>query len=170
MTKKNFLVLVLLVFIAWGIFAQEKSGAKNWIAGQVSLLGVGAQYERILTPQFSVGATVYFNSLFLFWNNFGVAVIGRYYPPLEVIELFTELGVGYGYKTGITGDITEWSGLLVEPAVGIKFDLGEPGKFFIEPRIAVPIVIGLERKLSANKEGFGIGATFRATFAMGYAF
>jgi hypothetical protein len=178
--KKTFALFILAALISGGAFAQAGS-VDNWISGQVSLLGSGAQYERVLTPQFSVGANVYFNSLFLFWNNFGLKAYGRFYPWKS---LFLEMGLGYGFRTG-TGDYeyqntvydNHWyriSGFLMEPGVGWKIDVGNPGGFFIEPVITVPIVLGTKKYdilgWDSGSAKFGIGATVRAAFGMGYAF
>jgi hypothetical protein len=179
--KKVLVVLVLLMVIGGGVFAQ--SGPKNWISGTVGILGGGAQYERVLTEKFSIGAAVYYNTLFFFWHNFGVEAVGRFYP-LANGGLFIGLGAGFGYKTGLsdfdddiyggtTSEWARWTGFLLEPSVGWKFDLGASGGFFIEPLLAVPIIFGAKKGTFSgwsDDSEFGVGVSVRPAFSLGYAF
>jgi hypothetical protein len=180
--KKVFAVLILATLIAGGVFAQS-GGAKNWVGGQVSLIGAGARYERFLTPNWSVGGAAYWNSLFFFWNNVGVKAFGRYFPWAG--NFFAELGLGFGYRTGwddyeyevngVTYDagstLYATSGFLIEPGVGWKIDVGNPAGFYIEPIVTIPIVLGSQKFDWAGAEGeFKPGVGFIAAFGMGYAF
>jgi hypothetical protein len=153
--KKVFAVLILAALVAGGVFAQS-GGAKNWVGGQLGLLGAGVRYERFLTPNWSVGGAAYWNSLFFFWNNTGVKAFGRYFPWAG--NFFAELGLGFGYRTGTddfdytaaSGVEYTWSGaytmsgFLIEPGVGWKIDVGAPAGFYIEPIITIPLVLGKE--------------------------
>jgi hypothetical protein len=69
--------LVLAIIIAGGVFAQD---AKNWIAGNVGLLGAGIQYERVLTDKISVGTGFYWYSTFFILHNLGIEVNVRFHP------------------------------------------------------------------------------------------
>jgi hypothetical protein len=155
--KKVFMVLVLALIIAGGVFAQD---AKNWISGEVSILGAGARYERMLTPKFSLGADVYWTSLFFFWNDFGANAVGRFYPWAG--KFYTELGLGLGVHTGLTA----MTGVDIVPGLGWKIDVGKKGGFFIEPGIQVPITLGVDQYWG----GFGAGVGVRAYLGLGGAF
>jgi hypothetical protein len=176
--KKVFLVLVLALLVAGGVFAQV-GNANNWVGGQLGLLGAGLRYERVLTPQFTVGGAAYFNSLFFFWNNTGVKAFGRFYPWSG--NFFAELGVGFGYRTGTEdvddggyhglGVLYSLTGFLLEPGLGWKIDVGAPAGFYIEPILTLPIVMGSREFDYSGAEGeFKVGVGFVAAFGMGYAF
>jgi hypothetical protein len=181
--KKVFAVLILATLIAGGVFAQS-GGAKNWVGGQVGLLGAGVRYERFLTPNWSVGGAAYWNSLFFFWNNMGVKAFGRYFPWAG--NFFAEMGLGFGYRTGtedyeyksydgttITAGDTVYaiSGFLIEPGVGWKIDVGAPAGFYIEPILTLPIVMGSRQFDYSGADGeFKVGIGVIAAFGMGYAF
>jgi hypothetical protein len=96
--------------------------------------------------------------LILICNNAGVKGIGRFYPGQGVF--FLELGLGFGLQS-----VLVWNyyplGLLVEPGLGWKIDVGAPNGFFIEPFLSLPVIFG-------PGGSFGIG--FRSSFAMGCAF
>jgi hypothetical protein len=160
---KRFTVFLILVMMAGAgsISAQEsKSDAKNWISGEVSLLGGGARYERMLGSKFSVGGDVYFSSFFIVWNEFEVGAFGRFYP-LEN-GFFVEAGLGYHLHTALTlgGGLglrsKVVSGIGITPAVGWQIDVGRPGGFFISPGIKFPITLGVNTLTSKFGAGFGI--------------
>jgi hypothetical protein len=174
MTKKKFLFLVLVMVIAGGAFAQS-----NWVSGEVSLIGAGATYERMLTSNFSVGANAYWTSFFIVFNDVGAKVIGRWYPWGTMF--YAELGVGLGIHTGTVRATdpqgASWStlgttvGLDLVPGVGWKIDVGEKGGFFVEPMIQLPITIGVQQSAWAwTEDEFGFGIGFRAACGFGYAF
>jgi hypothetical protein len=176
--KKILLVSVLAVAVAGGVFAQEK---KNFAGGTVGLLDFGAHYERMLTPKFSVGGEVYWNSLFIFWNTLGVKAFGRMYPWAEKFSwgehLFAELGVGFGHYTGDQDYDTygSWlatiNGFLIEPGAGWKIDFDAPGGFYIEPALSFPIVLGSRSfDFYGSDSDFGVGMNVRARVGLGYAF
>jgi len=172
MNKKGILLLfVLVVIIAGGVFAQEGgSGIKNWISGDVSLIGVGTRYERMLDENLSIGGTIFFHSFFLFWNSVGINVTARYYPWAGAGNFYAELDVGFGTVTNTKRAI---NGVMVSPGVGWKIDLGKPGAFYINPMISLPIVLGRSYSYRDGKttdSGFKIGTNFRPAFGMGYAF
>jgi hypothetical protein len=172
--KKRLLVLVLMAVVVGGLFAQDQ---RNWISGEVSLLGGGARYEFMLNEKFSVGATVFFQSFFLFWNSLGINATGRFYFWKG---LYAEVGAGYGTITG-TEDYTSpgssWThtfayvvnGFMLTPAIGWKIDVGNPGGFFINPMVGVPLVLGSRKTRDGDKK-FKLGVNFRPAFGMGYAF
>ncbi|GHV94479.1 hypothetical protein AGMMS50293_07990 [Spirochaetia bacterium] len=179
MAKKWVLGLVLATLVAGGVFAQHEP--KNWISGQVGLLGGGAGYERVLTPSLSVGGEVYWNSLFLFWNSFALEGSVKFYPFQGVF--YVKGGLGFGTVTG-TEDVSyagysySWwyqtSGFLIDPGVGWKIDVGQPGGFFIEPKVSVPIVLGKKEydAWAGYKDNgqFKVGVNILIAFGMGYAF
>jgi hypothetical protein len=178
--KRVVFVMVLAAIVAGGVWAQERP--KNWAYGQVGLIGGGAGYERILFPSLSVGGEAYFNSLFFFWNSLAVEAYAKYYP-LRGKVFYAKLGLGFGTVTG-TEDYTyggyDWgsttystAGFLLDPGVGWKIDVGEPGKFFIEPKIGLAIVMGKKDygiSASGYEAEFKVGFNPVFALAMGYAF
>jgi hypothetical protein len=175
--KKVFAVLVLALLVAGGVFAQV-GNADNWVGGQISFLGGGVKYERVLTSQFTVGGAAYFNYL-IFWNNAGIKAFGRFYPWENIF--FAELGLGYGYRSGFDDykkngrTYSAWfysiNGFLLEPGVGWKIDVGGPAGFYIEPVLTIPLVFGSKKfDISGADSEFGFGVGFIAAFGMGYAF
>jgi hypothetical protein len=175
--KRFILVLVLAAFVAGGVFAQEK---KNFVGGTVGLLDFGAHYERMLTPKFSVGGEVYWNSFFIFWNTIGFKAFGRMYPWDK--KFFVDVGVGFGIYTGdqdydegiIHGSwLATINGFLIEPRAGWKIDFNAPGGFYLEPAISVPIVLGSRSfalDFSDSDKDFGVGINARIRLGLGYAF
>jgi hypothetical protein len=153
--KKGLFMMVLAVVIAGGVWAQ--SAPKNWISGDISLIGGGVSYERSLTPKFSIGGTAFFHFFFIALSS-GIEVTGRFYPWAGVF--YTGLGLGFGTNFILNG-------VMITPAVGWKIDLGKPGGFYINPEASLPIVLG---KYSYDGGEFGWLALPRASFGMGYAF
>jgi len=185
------MLALLLAVVSGNLFAQ--SGPKNWVYGQVGLLGGGAGYERVLTPKISIGGEVYWNSLFLFFNSTVIEGYGKYYFTTKGI--YGKLGLGYGRVTGFEDYVrpayTTWygttvpaqtyniayatNGFAIDPGVGWKIDVGGTGGFYIEPKINVPIVLGQKSYTwdlsgEAPKKEFKVGVNFVVAFAMGYAF
>jgi len=157
MVSKRILLIALLVLIAGTGFAQKS----NWISGDVSILGAGLRYERMLTPNFSIGINAYYNDFFLF-GGYGANAAMRLYPRRGTF--FFELGLGYGVVNNVDildggVEIIEYNsigtvmdefkspfvsttGFIVTPGLGWKIDFGAPGGFFIQPGIRFPIAIG----------------------------
>ena len=184
--KKLILVLILAVVVAGGVFAQEQgleqeqeqvqeqrqeqgqssNVRNNWLSAELSLLGGGARYERMLGPNFSIGANIYFNTLFLFWNELEFGLFGRFYPWGKTF--FAEIGLGYHVHTSlfVTDVATAIEGGSFTPAVGWKIDVGNPGGFFIQPGIRLPITFGLNQVT----EEFGVGVGIVLYIGLGGAF
>jgi len=185
MNKKSiFLLLVLAVIITGGLFAQENSsGIKNWISGEVGVLGIGVRYERMLNSHWSIGGNGYWNNLFLFLNDLGIDVTARYYPWGK--SFFVGMGLGYHLRGSLYEyDDTDsrgythtysWFGTIngaaITPEVGWKIDVGSEGGFFLQPGIKLPITLGaLEILGGTNKTEFRAGFSVVAYLGMGYAF
>jgi hypothetical protein len=172
--KKGIMVLVLAAFIAGGAFAQD---VKNWISGEISILGVGARYEYMLNEKFSVGVTSFWNTL-IFWNAWGVSAAARYYPFAGAFYLEGDLGYGTvgGIEEGTdsSGSPYSWfyftKGVMVTPGIGWKIDIGAPGGFFINPMVTFPIVFGKKVYDIGGTSDFKVGIHPRIGFALGGAF
>jgi hypothetical protein len=166
--KKSVLLLVLAVIVAEGIFAQEKSPnvRNNWISAELTLIGGGARYERMLGPKFSLGADAYWSSLFLFWNELEIGIFARYYPWSDMF--FAEAGFGYHVHTALGGaDGAEAiRAVALTPAVGWKIDVGKTGGFYIQPGIRLPITFGINEVT----DKFGVGIGLVPYFGLGGAF
>ncbi|MDR0444624.1 MAG: hypothetical protein LBH44_14600 [Treponema sp.] len=185
--KKRVIFLVLVIFIAGWVFAQDDDAEKransvdNWISGEVSLLGIGARYERMLDQNWSVGANIYWNNLFLFWNELEIGLSGRYYIWSKTF--FVGIGLGfhahsgtfdyeytsYGYSAKGTwfGTI---NGLGISPEIGWKIDVGNPGGFFVQPGVKIPITLGALEMYGTKNNEFRAGIGFVAYCGLGYAF
>jgi hypothetical protein len=156
--KKVVFMMVLAAAVAGGAWGQSEP--KNWISGEASLLGAGVSYERMLTPNFSVGGTMFYHTFFFFFTSLGVNVTGSFYPWAGMF--YTEIGLGFGSNFTLNG-------AMITPAVGWKIDVGKTGGFFLNPELSVPLVLGVEEDWRGEKE-FGILAIPRVSFGMGYAF
>jgi hypothetical protein len=166
--KKGILVLVVLaVLAAGGAFGQEKAAnvRNNWVSGELSLIGIGASYERMAGAKFSVGLDAYWNSLFFFWNELEAGVFGRFYPKGR--SFFLEAGLGYHVHTSLSLDDSKAiTGFSITPALGWKIDVGKPGGFFIRPGVKFPITLGTN---DLDNE-FDTGVGFLPYISLGGAF
>jgi hypothetical protein len=177
-------LIVIGAIITSGVFAQEKydGSIKNGISISMSYLGGGGQYERMITPKFSVGAEFFTNVFGGMINTFGSTMglegFGRAYIWHGISF---ELGLGFGIQNGgiFIGrkiDDLRYSviGSLINPGFAWKFDVGKVGGFFIEPKITVPITIGraspidMVRNASAYDTRAMVG--LKATIAFGGSF
>ena len=168
--RKVFFVLALVMLITSGLFAQANV-RNNWISGELSFLGVGARYERMLNEHWSIGGNVYYNFL-LFWNDLGIDFSARYYIWKG---LHVGLALGYHWHTGIYDEIDGWAainGVGITPEIGWKIDVGKEGGFFISPGIKTPITLGVyENIIAFGKAGdFGVGFAFIPFIGLGGSF
>ncbi|MDR2097155.1 MAG: hypothetical protein LBP37_01375 [Spirochaetaceae bacterium] len=172
--KKLVLLSVLAAAVAGGVFAQEKSAnvKNNWISGELSLIGAGARYERMLGPKLSVGADAYWSSLFFFWNELEAGLFARFYPWGGTF--FAEAGLGYHAHTAVGYDGAEIiTGVALTPSLGWKIDTGKAGGFFIQPGIRLPITFGAKTATdgaSVDTNKFGVGVGVVPYFGLGGAF
>ena len=178
--KKEIIVLVLALVVASGVFAQEEKSASaksNWISGELSLLGAGARYERMLNENWSVGANAYWSSFFIVFNELEVGLSARYYPWGKTF--FAGLGLGFHIQTGTYefSRVETWgtvsgnwfgalSGAAISPEVGWKIDVGNVGGFFVQPGVKLPITLGVLDLDDKFRVGFGVVAYC----GLGYAF
>ena len=130
--------LVLATAFAGGAFAQERGPANvrdNWLSAEVSIMGAGARYERMIGPRFSMGLNGYANvSWPLQFIHIGAAAFARYYPWGGVF--FAGLGLGYS-ASAVPG--AGRHGIALTPEIGWKIDVGREGGFFLQPGIMFPI-------------------------------
>jgi len=154
---------------------KKQAQIDNWISGEVSILGFGVRYERMMAPDLSIGAEAYWNTL-IFWNDWGVIAFGRFYPTSS---FFLEVGLGYNYHTGDSEweyDIggtkheekfwTSTSGFVISPGAGLRIDPGRPGGFFIQPGIKFPITIGTQKPIFNWFNLYNIDNRVGATFGV----
>ena len=177
--KKGIIVLALALVVASGVFAQEEKSANarsNWISGELSLLGAGARYERMLNENWSVGVNVYWSSVFILFNELELGFSARYYPWGKTF--FAGLGLGFHTQTGTYEfkgegysniEVGNISGVAISPEVGWKIDVGNVGGFYIQPGAKLPITLGSLAAVNRDVE-FRVGVGFVAYFGMGYAF
>jgi hypothetical protein len=164
------------------------SGFSNWFSGEVSVLGAGARFERMLNDKMSIGANLYYNTFIFSYHDLGADFSFRYYPwggSGQIPEgLFFGGGVGFhmnwfSWTYGIVeyDDLLMFYGGAITPDIGWKLDLGEPGGFFIQPGIKIPIMFGVRNMWSFdpwhNKQSeykFDVDWSWIPYFGVGYAF
>jgi hypothetical protein len=136
----------------------------------------------MLTPKISVGLNAYWTSLFFIFNDLGANVVGRFYPWGKTF--YAGLGLGFAIHTGIedvivdgekmanTLDYVERTGFGIVPELGWKTDIGNPGGFFLNPVIQLPLTLGTTKVSgwSGVKGDFGLSVGFRAACGFGWAF
>jgi len=196
MKTLKLIAIFLAIFALTATAAQTKTSAKtttqtagakktstidNWISGEVGLFAIGARYERMMSSEFSIGTEAYWHSLIGILNDWGIIAFGRYYvSPI----FFGELGVGYNYHTSIgeyeyknialygggTYKATDWistSGFVISPGLGWKVDVGDPGEFFVQPGIKLPITIGTQRPVAFDMVGWNTSYEEKVGISMG---
>jgi len=182
--KKIIFILILVLVFSGALFAQEDRPANirsNWLSGELSLLGAGLRYERMLSQKWSVGINAYWNSLFWFWNELEAGLSFRFYPCGRTF--FTGLGLGFHIHSGTyeyeySGGTYTWFGTVtggaVAPEIGWKIDVGKEGGFFIQPGIKVPVTFGVlnDTIFSGGHTGkeFKVGAGVVVYCGLGGAF
>jgi hypothetical protein len=164
---------------AGGASAGSSSDIKNWISGEVSILGVGARYERMLNDKMSIGANVYYDTLFFLWQDFEAGAAFRYYPwggtDKPVRGLFFGAGLGfhiYWNLIDVLLDEDDWSalyGVAITPDIGWRLDVGDPGGFFIEPGIKMPLTLGA-RKVPAYYDDWDWDDNDSSSYKFDWAF
>ena len=170
--KRVLFFSVFAMLITGGVFSQDKASnvRDNWISGEISLLGIGARYERMINKHFSVDASVFFNA-FAFMDDAsmrttGVQVAGRWYP--WAATFFTEIGLGFAVieDTAVIGttEIKEsFTGVFMAPAFGWKIDVGNPGGFFVSPMLELMFVF--------NSHSFAVDSwTMDAKMSIGFGY
>ena len=148
----------------------------NWIAAELSVLSIGARYERMLGPKISLGANFY-------WSPFGIMPFDDYFLSSEsggfLIDasfrwypwgktFFLGLGLGFGYSHGYALDEAEarkgqWKdvyGMAITAEIGWKIDVGKAGGFYLQPGISLPFILGNDVELFFKTFNFGMGYAF----------
>ena len=93
--KKSFLLFVFILLIPNEILVGREKQANirdNWISGEISFIGAGLRYERMLNRNFSLGVDLFANMLLVLVNA-GSDLNIRYYPWGRTF--FAGLGIGY---------------------------------------------------------------------------
>jgi hypothetical protein len=145
------------------------------------------RYERLVFAGESLGANAYAGKYALGdlstndLSTQGVNVFARYYPLGK--SFFAGLGLGTAIQLGRFGkdnyDVTSFLSIAVVPELGWKIDIGEEGKFFIQPGLKVPFISG-KLKFRNDPKTSGIDSwsndskyeafTIYPYFGIGYAF
>ena len=165
MAKKLVLMFFVALVAAGGVFAQNEERAKNAVAVQFGIIGVGLSYERMFNRHFSVLADATYTNLAIV-DEFTISGKGRVYPFGGAFYL--EMGAGFAYGrsfsnfigTMMLGMITfGWyftqidedtfartGGLLLQPGLGWKIDIGKKDGFVL------PISLGLDIKAGSRPD------------------
>ena len=180
MKKKIFLIIVILLILSAGAFAQEKERTNSTISLSFGLIGAELSYEymfnRFLSVMLDASATT-----MIFVDEFTFSGKGRLYPFGRAFYL--ELGLGYVYGRGVFNmmghmllgvmtlglyyiliddleDDHRTGGFLIQPGLGWKIDIGKPGGFVL------PIGMGVDIKVNKQLPDFmpflriGLGYSF----------
>ena len=167
---KKFIVSVLAIAILvclLGSCASVSGNPANFVTYEGNLMAADVRYERMVLAgeslgNVSVGANAYAGKyglgvLYTNENDLStqsVNVFARYYPLGK--SFFAGIGLGYAEHFGRYGkdnyDI-EMQGVTVVPELGWKIDIGEEGKFFIQPGLKVPFISGEMRYREKDKNG-----------------
>jgi len=173
--KKIIVLLFLATLVATGVFAQgnetKSANARlNWASGQLSILGVGARYERMLNERWSIGANASLNTYILF-TDYDVSVVGRFYPWGKTF--FAGIGVGFHVQellplfVGEDGKAYSVTGVAITPELGWKIDIGNTGGFFLSPGVKFPLTFGA----ASDGSGFMMAMPLPVIYlGLGYAF
>ncbi|MDR2900529.1 MAG: hypothetical protein LBV20_03290 [Treponema sp.] len=140
------------------MFAQSADTRSNRLSYEVTFVGAGLRYERMLGPKFSLSGIAY-SAMLPFYADWGIDIVARYYPWGKTFFLGGGLGahaiaiVSYGY-----------AGIAITPELGWKIDIGKPGYWFIEPYAKMPLTISFIKELGFYPDiplvFFGIGYSF----------
>jgi len=155
MAKKIVFVLVLAAIAAGGVCAQEEA------PNVIMFLGSMLSYERVLSPQWGIGAEValdFFGMPSLYYDGekdeetswvaltpFSVDAFARYYPGTG--KFFAQLGLGI-QTSRITDNLIGPSitldafGFHAKAQVGWRFDIGEPNHWVFEVKAGPAISTG----------------------------
>jgi hypothetical protein len=168
--KKTVLLLVLVVFVTGGAFAQsssaqsssEQSFAKNFISGEINILGGGLMYERMLNQKMSLGVNLYYSTL-IFVGDAALDIQFRFYPGIMNKTFYVGASLGPHYHMGNFKDeydefmgYSGWFasssdygfdkgiifGVAFTPEAGWKFNFGKTVGFFMQTGIRLPITFG----------------------------
>ena len=172
MKTRIFFLLVLMAAVLRGVSAEEPPGPLHWLSAEVSLIGNGFRYERQLSSRLSVGGTAFYHIFFLIWTSMGITASVRFYPWAGAFYAEVGLGCGvvFGTDYGPAGsEVYSAYGVMITPALGWRVDLGKPGGFYINPLVALPVVLG-DKERWYGETGFGVGVNCRPAFGIGYAF
>jgi hypothetical protein len=152
------------------------------VSAELSLVGIGGRFEYMLTPKFSVGANAYWSSACFIFYDIGFNGVARLYPWGKTF--YGGLGLGNGTHTGMepftdeSSDppvdvviLTSKSGFDIVPELGWKIDVGQPGGFFLNPQIQLPLTLGKATEIGGTYEGdFGVSVGFRVALGLGWSF
>jgi len=180
--KKGISTLIFVTLAISGVFAQSSdtrdlfssSGDANFFSGEISIVGGGLRYDRMLSDNFYIGARAFFHLTLLvweplsncMWDTMGIDVIARW----KILKkLYAELGLGYGTVGKLSTNYNAASGVLVTPAIGMRIGPSAGGSMFVDLSLGVPVVLGIKEKDSEKTE-FGWGINVRPAAAIGLSF
>jgi hypothetical protein len=183
--KRGIVFLVLVVLFTGAAFAQTNTviaaqePPSNWISGEISVIGAGARYERMLTDKFSVGVNAYYNSIFI-WEDWEIAGSVRFYPFGAGFFLGANVGfhshsIGWGFIPLMFVPVENVIGVAISPEIGWKTDPGPGGGFFMTYGIKAPIIIGSRKTYISGikltgKGKMGVSFSTVPYLGLGYAF
>jgi hypothetical protein len=170
--KKGLIFLILAIFIAGVAFGQERAAnvRNNWISGELSIIGAGVRYERMLSQNLSIGADFYFTFIpivYFIIDEVGMDASVRYY--IWGKNFFVGAGLGFHIQEDLM--YVRTTGVGITPEVGWKIDVGNEGGFYLQPGVKVPITFGkrFDPFNEIDVEGFAT-VGFVPYFGMGYSF
>jgi hypothetical protein len=190
LSSAAFAAVMISLMTSVSVFAQD-GGAKNAVSLDLGptltglrysgnnvnypgndgfVFGLGASYERLIVPHFSIGGSVVFyagnHDLSDDLVYFSLAAHGRWYPLSESLEkLFLDAGFGF--------NALSWDGATFlgqdDDIAGLTFGLNAgwkllfKGKFFVEPSLGYLIAKSNPLPLDTTGDwqiGFKLGLVF----------
>ena len=156
----------------------------NWISLELTYLGIGLRYERMLNANISIGANFNYGFPPMYLNRMTntyceINAFFRGYPWGKTFFL----GIGLGYNYGYGGPFYQYffynnnvyvrdydnyvHGFTIIPEIGWKIDIGKPGGFYLMPCLTFPVIFGS----SKIPEDYYLFYTNRIFYlGMGFAF
>ena len=163
-------VILFLAFIIVGfcfpnanLFPEQSNSPqsinrKNWISGEINMIGAGFRYERTLNLNWSVGTNIYFQFFSLFaYGDFGADFSTRFYPSAK--RFYIEADVGFHSNLGSMFG-PDNIGVAISPGFGWKIFIGTPKGFFMDIGIKSPQMFGNEGYAMAIVPYIGFGGAF----------
>ena len=179
MIKKIILFLIVMFVFSGFVFSQEEDAAHNTISVHFGLVGIEGSYEYQFNRHFSVLGSASASTMIFMWD-WALSGKGRVYPFGKAFYL--EMGLGYVHMKGASAGMAELvlnaltfglyyaiagtpeelqakSGLLIQPGLGWKIDIGKPGGFVL------PISMGIDIRATPSKDflpyfRIGLGYSF----------
>jgi len=125
----------------------------HYFSFEGTYLGIGFRREWSIHNSFTVGVNAFYNGIERDSEAAGILATVRHFPGGG--PFYLELGMGWGW--GTVFDYKEGFGLVLAPAIGLRFG-GRTGGFFVNPFVSAPVVFLASDSLASTlRIGAGLG-------------